>query len=329
MSRRAKQQVEEEEDDEDAQQRRKANEVTKIQRTIQKAQEEGAEDLQNIHSKQFDSVQKNLNSAEYFQRVNTTQAGTKDAAIITTMTSALAKQVKTIGTSNSRVSCSKLAETLHQQRPNGSNKQIDFNSLGRDCRVFFPTVPTWDCMLGAMEISLVAKKTRANVEGDAATVKKRATKVVHQVETLGVLSSTQPKKQPRVDGEEEEEVSHAKAEANQFEHHADLQRELNKTLQRHKNDNVEVFDTVVNPKSFTQTVENIFALSFLVKDGKAAIKLDEEHKPIVHPEKGKSTQTEEKTFVMAFSYEDWKNISEERQTALLPHRAHKLYENTT
>ncbi|NWS72830.1 NSE4A protein, partial [Crotophaga sulcirostris] len=48
---------------------------------------------------------------------------------------------------------------------------------------------------------------------------------------------------------------------------------------------ISFFDLVVDPNSFARTVENIFHVSFIIRDGLARLKLDDDKLPIIEPSK--------------------------------------------
>lgn len=303
------------------------------------------DDLQQVRSVEFDKLQKDLTGAAYVNRLNTTQAAGRDASLMTQMTSYLVPQVKSIGLSNSRVTSTLLSRALRQQQEGGA--EIDFAELGKQLRVFFPSLPTWDCMLGPAAAPPALKKVKsvaspaANAAAATAVGPRSAKKKpedLHVMQTLGTMSQSKRAKTKGSDEddddnddddeeEDEERVMRDQAEADQFKHHSALQKCLNDLVKQHKQPNL--LATVVNPQSFTQTVENIFALSFLVKDGLVEMREGSEKvNPTVVHLTHKPTDPE-KTFVMAFSYDDWRRQQGDGEELLLPNRTGKLYHGSS
>lgn len=75
------------------------------------------------------------------------------------------------------------------------------------------------------------------------------------------------------------------------------------------------FEFVIDPNSFSRTVENIFYVSFIIRDGFARIRLDHNKLPILEPthvnqadEENNSSSCGRKEGVISLGLQDWKNI---------------------
>ncbi|NXQ94609.1 NSE4A protein, partial [Sagittarius serpentarius] len=74
---------------------------------------------------------------------------------------------------------------------------------------------------------------------------------------------------------------------------------------------ISFFDLVIDPNSFARTVENIFHVSFIIRDGFARLKLDDDKLPIIEPSKDEGRENNHSTgarnqVVISLSHQEWK-----------------------
>ena len=118
--------------------------------------------------------------------------------------------------------------------------------------------------------------------------------------------------------------------------------QLHKTLQYELNDalvsstaakrQVNLFEAVVDPSSFTQTVENMFALTFLVKDNQAWVKIKDDI-PVVEAKTQVSSQEsrEDRQCIVSLNQADFEELSKRfslnNTSVLLKHRTGDIYDD--
>jgi hypothetical protein len=136
----------------------------------------------------------------------------------------------------------------------GSDGDFDWAKLGRMVSSMFAAVPPVDFLLGPIGKAVAGKKERQrrvrDEDGDAETV--RPEDVTEKNEEL--VEATQQR------------LASLSARLATLSQAAGVDGKIGK---------VEFFSTLVNPKSFTQTVENIFDFSFLLKQGHVGLSVED------------------------------------------------------
>ncbi|ORY05159.1 Nse4 C-terminal-domain-containing protein [Clohesyomyces aquaticus] len=91
---------------------------------------------------------------------------------------------------------------------------------------------------------------------------------------------------------------------------------------------VSLFDFAVNPKSFGQTVENLFYISFLIREGSVKVLHDENGLPLLQPcephtlQEQREMNLQKHQAVFTMDWPTWKKLIEafDIKTPLIPHR---------
>jgi hypothetical protein len=101
------------------------------------------------------------------------------------------------------------------------------------------------------------------------------------------------------------------------------------------NGHVPLFDFCVNPKSFGQTVENMFYVSFLIKEGSVGLGFDSRGMPTLGLVGDKTLEERQEApknqAVFTLDFEMWEEIIESHgiQKSLIPHRREEEYDDGT
>ncbi|KAG8435631.1 hypothetical protein GDO86_013536 [Hymenochirus boettgeri] len=167
-----------------------------------------------------------------------------------------------------------------------------WQKLGSEAEQFFKTTPTFHYMLGSFKSEPPVARQRIE-------------------------------RQRRCNKGEEKRVMPAQMKKMEESHQEATEKEVERILgflQTYYREDPETpisfFDFVIDPNSFARTVENIFHVSFIVRDGFARIKLDHDRLPIIEPVAQENDPNIDKDNqpryqgVISLSHQDWKEIIE-------------------
>ncbi|KAH0623692.1 hypothetical protein JD844_006743 [Phrynosoma platyrhinos] len=143
---------------------------------------------------------------------------------------------------------------------------------------------------------------------------------------LGSFTADPPVEKPRIErqrkkaGPEEGSAMPAQLKKMEESHQEATEKEVERILAflqaYHREDPdtpISFLEFVTDPNSFARTVENMFHVSFLIRDGLAGIKLDQDKLPIIEPLNPDGEENDQDTLprkqaVISINYEEWQNI---------------------
>ncbi|KAL3569113.1 hypothetical protein D5086_029003 [Populus alba] len=244
----------------------------------------GREDVERVDSDKFNSI---INQVEDLHKlVQKPREQVADAEALLDITNSLVASVKAHG--HDGITPSDFVNGLlrdfgRQDGPgtsaDGSRNLIAWKDIGVAVSHIFSSCPGCCTMVGPMDTELKQRK---------AVVGRRRTRPTGSVQPQEVNDSGA-----------KERTDTDKNMATMF------------SILKNKR-SVKLENLVLNRNSFAQTVENLFALSFLVKDGRAEIKVNENGWHLVSPrnapDAGKvvSGEVAYRHFVFRFDFKDWK-----------------------
>jgi len=177
------------------------------------------------------------------------------------------------------------------------NDAFNWEALGTKSGKMFPTVPAFTCMLGPMSIQVKERKQPQRRQKQA---------------PVGALVNP------------EQVTSTSDAKQQETDRNMNQMHKILKSVKR-----VSMARLMNNPRSFAQTVENLFTMSFLVRDGRAQLLHGKDGAIDVVSADGTPTDEEYASgvcdpgqIVFCYDVRDWKEMQEFVGTPafLVPHR---------
>ncbi|KAL3664717.1 hypothetical protein V7S43_010466 [Phytophthora oleae] len=215
------------------------------ERELLQSIKENASDLAKLSSDTFDVHTQELD--EMYDSVCYPREANLDASNLDELNVAVAKQSQALGSSDLTKydTTDLIRSTQNVCTMESQNGEFDWNTLGNAAGACFRSVPEITFLFGLLDTEVVRKE------------RKKARRVQEDVNAQEAQPTEYTNKKDRKD-----------AQARRLEI---LQTKLSESESRKP-----LFDMVINPQSFTQTVENLFDTSFLVRNSAAEIGVDDE-----------------------------------------------------
>ncbi|DAZ99930.1 TPA: hypothetical protein N0F65_008737 [Lagenidium giganteum] len=247
------------------------------ERELMQDMKENATDLAKLSSNRFKEATRTLD--QVYENVCYPREANLDASNLDELNSAVAKQSQALGASD--MTKYDVADLIRASRDKCARdgSAFDWHELGTAAGACFRAAPETSFLFGLMNTQVVQKE------------RKRARRQREEDDCQASQPSAYTSKKDRKD-----------AQARRLEV---LQNTMERTQKKH------LFDVVNNPRSFRQTIENLFDVSFLVRNGAVEIGVDKNGLPYLENHEGRTEENlpAQTQSIISLTPNDWEAIS--------------------
>ncbi|GBG23933.1 Non-structural maintenance of chromosome element 4 [Hondaea fermentalgiana] len=254
---------------------------------------EGKEDVK-IVSTALNTLDDNLG------KIKETNLAKADAEVFADLGQKSAQTIKDAARSTRRIEEGDLINSLQRKHKIEDSNILQWDTLGETANMYFNGIFDNGFFLNALDVVPRERKARQKRQKLTEAPIERPEKVV----------------------EEKDKASH-RAQA----HHEILQKQIAGIVKA--NQKTGFLETVVNPESFTQTVENVFSSSFLMNNNECVMQLGANGEPELAVSSNDDTRAPQQS-ILSFTMKDWQDAVEvyNIKKSALPTRKDPIYANT-
>ncbi|RLN48861.1 hypothetical protein BBJ29_007125 [Phytophthora kernoviae] len=265
------------------------------ERELMQSIKENANDLAKLTSDKFDEHTEELD--QMYENVCYPREANLDASNLDELNVAVGKQSQALGSSDLTKydTTDLIRQTQGICTAESQNGAFDWNTLGSAAGACFRSVPEISFLFGLMDTEVVRKE------------RKRARRAQEDVDAREAQPTEYTNKKDKKD-----------AQARRL--------EVLQTTLTNGNRRQPMFEVLVNPKSFAQTVENLFDTSFLVRNSSVEIGVDENTGlPYLqnHEGEGNTDLPPSSQSIISITPDQWEQIAQltGREEPVLGHRS--------
>ena len=248
---------------------------------------------------------------ELFSQVDQPQEAVLDAQVFKQLSRLTKNQVESLSTNKQKFTLQDFAERLATQlnSDNGNPRISEYRSLGNKFCYIFQRPPALRHLCGSFEIEetrlpkvKIPRQSRKSFAIDEGLATQTEDATTQNFETVGALTEILVE--------------------STFD-------QLKISYEKNDEESISYFAFVLDPESFSRSVENMFHFSFLIKEGRASFDLDENGQglPFTRPIKQKKNLQNNKSTskkhqaIISLTYDDWEDMIEqlEIEKAMIVH----------